>query len=277
MARIFAMFMVLSLVFVAIGWVLGMYLFGSPYIGMAIFLALAILMNAIAYFLSDKIVLKAYRAKIVTERQEPRLYRTVRKVSQMAEIPMPKVAVIPTDTPNAFATGRNPKRAVVAATEGLLQILNDDELEGVIAHEVGHVENRDILVMSVAATLAGAVAFAARWALFSAMFGRRNEGGLLLIVVAITAPIAALLIKAAISRSREFKADAAGAYITGKPLALASALQRLEKGVQRRPMRKGNPASSHLFIVNPFKGSSLVNLFSSHPRTEERIRRLQEM
>ena len=214
---------------------------------------------------------------MVQEHESPRLYRTVKRVSQMAELPMPRVAVIPTDTPNAFATGRNPDNAVVAATEGLMEMLDDDELEGVIAHEMAHVGNRDILVMTVAATIAGAIAFAARWAFFSAMFGRRDGGSaLLLVLVAITAPIAALLIRAAISRSREYKADATGAETIGKPWALANALEKLERGVKRKPIKHGNPASSHLFIVNPFKGG-LVGLFSSHPPTEERVLRLRKM
>ncbi len=276
-ARLGLMFIILSLIFVAIGWVLGTYFFGAPVYGMVIFLGLAALMNLVAYFFSDRIVLAAYRAKMVSESEAPRFYRTVKRVAQMRDLPMPKVALIPTDSPNAFATGRNPDNAVVAATQGLLDMMDDDELEGVIAHEMAHVGNRDILVMSVAATIAGAIAFAARWALFSAMFGRRDGGsGLMLILVAITAPIAALLIKAAISRQREYRADATGAETIGKPWALANALEKMERTVRRNPFRRGNPASSHMFIVNPFKGG-LVGLFSSHPPTEERVRRLRSM
>jgi heat shock protein HtpX len=271
------MFAILTGIFVAIGWVLGLFFIGSPILGIIIFLVIAVAINLVAYFFSDRMVLAAYRAKIVEENEAPRLYRTVKQVSQMAEMPMPRVAVIPTDTPNAFATGRNPDNAVVAATQGLMDMLDDDELEGVIAHEMAHVSNRDILVMSVAATIAGAIAFAARWAFFSAMFGRRDGGSaLLLILVAITAPIAALLIRAAISRSREYKADATGSETIGKPWALANALEKLERGVKQRPIKHGNPASSHLFIVNPFKGG-LVGLFSSHPPTEERVSRLRKM
>jgi heat shock protein HtpX len=277
LGRVFLLFSILALFFVAVGWVLGMYLFGDPIYSMAIFLVLAAVLNVVSYLWSDKIVLAAYRARIVDESQAPRLWRTVKHVSQMAGMPMPRVAVVPTATPNAFATGRGPDHAVVAATEGLLDLLDDDELEGVIAHEMAHVSNRDVLVMSIAATIAGAIAFAARWAMWSAMFGRRSDGNLLLLVlVAITAPIAAFMVQAAISRSREFRADETGAMLLGKPWALASALQRLERGNARNPMRSGNPASSHLFIVNPFKGG-LAGLFSTHPPVEERVRRLNSM
>jgi len=277
--RLLAMFLALTLIFVALGWVLGTYLIGSPLVVIAAFLALAIVMNAVSYFLSDRIVLFSYRARMVEEAEAPRLYAIVRKVAKEGSIPMPRVAIIPTETPNAFATGRNPEHAVVAATEGIMRILDDDELEGVIAHEVSHVRNRDILVMSVAATLAGAIAIAARYAIFSSMFGgRRSEGaGLMLILAAITAPIAAMLIQLAVSRSREYGADASGASISGKPYALASALEKLEYANARRPLRFGNPASSGLFIVNPFTKSALVSLFSTHPPIEDRIARLRAM
>jgi heat shock protein HtpX len=276
MGRIAALFIILALFFVAVGWLLGTYMFGSPYYGMGIFLALAIVFNLVAYFFSDRIVLASYRAKVVKEAEAPRLYRTVKKVSQFTDIPMPRVAIIDSPNPNAFATGKNPESAVVAATQGLLDMLNDDELEGVVAHELAHVHNRDILVMAVAATMAGAIAFAARWAFYSAMFGRRGGEAnmIILIVVAVTAPIAALMIKAAISRQREYKADATGAGFIGKPWALADALEKLERGNRRYPIKRGNPASSHLFIVNPFRGG-LATIFSSHPPTEERVRRLR--
>ena len=277
LGRIVLLFAILTLFFIAIGWVLGIYLFGDPYWAMVIFLGLAAVMNSISYLWSDKIVLRAYRAKIVREREAPRLYRAVRRVSQMADAPMPRVALVPQANPNAFATGRNPEHAVVAATKGLLDLLDDDELEGVIAHEMAHVQNRDILLMSIAATIAGAIAIAAKLAFWSSMFGRRSNGNiLLLVVVAITAPVAALMVRAAISRSREFKADATGAEILGKPRALADALEKLHRGNLRQPMRGGNPASSHMFIINPFKGG-LAGLFSTHPATEERVRRLRSM
>lgn len=245
---------------------------------LAIISIFVIILNLITYFYSDKMVLKAYKAKIVTEREEPRLVRTVRRVSTMAELPMPKVAVVPTDTPNAFATGRNPNNAVVAATRGLLATLNDDELEGVIAHEMAHVKNRDILVMTIAASVAMIIAFAARIILFQMFFSRnRNVNPLLLIVVAITAPIAALLVQFAISRSREYKADRLGAMTIYKPLALAKALDKLEKGNKRRPIRGGNPATSSLFIVNPFTRGAFVSIFSTHPPITKRISRLEVM
>jgi heat shock protein HtpX len=193
---------------------------------------------------------------------------------------MPQVAIVPTQTPNAFATGRNPNHATVAATEGILKLLNDDELTGVLAHEMAHVKDRDILVMSVAATLAGAISFAARSFMWGALFGggdRDNGNFLIAILVAVTAPIAALLIQLAVSRSREYKADYEGAMMIGRPMSLANALRKLEAGNQARPMQMGNPASSSMWIVNPFSGRGLVTLFSTHPPMEERIRRLEDM
>lgn len=273
------MFVALVLIFVAIGWALSTYFAMDPMVGMGVFFALAMLMNLVSFFFADRIVLAAYRARIVDERESPRLFGIVRAVAGKAGVPMPRVAVIPTETPNAFATGRNPEHAVVAATEGLLRTMGDDELEGVIAHEMAHVRNRDVLVMTVAATVAGAIAFMARWAIFSSIYGnRRSEGnGLVLLVAAITAPIAAMLVQLAISRSREYGADATGASITGNPQALADALQRLERENKRRPMGFGNPASSSLFIVNPFTRSAFVSMFSTHPPMDERIRRLRAM
>jgi heat shock protein HtpX len=229
------------------------------------------------YFYSDKMVLHMYRARIVKEHEAPRLYKIVKRVSKKANIPMPRVAIIPEANPNAFATGRNPNHAVVAATEGILDLLDDDELEGVIAHEVGHVKNRDILVMSVAATIAGAISFAANFALWGSMFSDRDSNPILLLIIAITAPIAAMLIQMAISRSREYEADRRGALLIGKPLALATALERLERGSRMYPLERGNPATSSLFIVNPFRGGALVTLFSTHPPIRERVRRLRKM
>ncbi len=245
---------------------------------LAIISVFVIILNLVTYFYSDKMVLKAYKAKIVTEREEPRLVRTVRRVSTMAELPMPKVAVVPTQTPNAFATGRNPNNAVVAATKGILNTLNDDELEGVIAHEMAHIKDRDILVMTVAASVAMIIAVAARIILFQMFFGRnRNVNPLLIVVAAITAPIAAMLVQFAISRSREYKADRVGAMTVYKPLALAKALDKLEKGNKRRPIRGGNPATSSLFIVNPFTRGAFVSIFSTHPPMAKRISRLEGM
>jgi heat shock protein HtpX len=245
---------------------------------MVAFILLAAAINVITYFFSAKIVLFTYKAKMVSESEAPRLYRIVSQVAQKANLPMPKVAIIPTQTPNAFATGRNPRNAVVAATEGILQLLDDNELEGVLSHEMAHVRNRDILVMTIAATLAGAISIAARWALIGGMFGgNRNQNGWLLLVVAITAPIAAIMIQLAVSRSREYGADRGGAEICGRPLYLARALEKLEEGNRRRPLNYGSPASSSMFIVNPFNGGGFVSLFSTHPPVKERVRRLQKM
>jgi len=223
----------------------------------------------------------SYRAKPVTEAEAPRLYKVVRQVSQTAGMPMPQVAIVQSETPNAFATGRNPKHATVAATNGLLKLMTDDELTGVMAHEMAHVKDRDILVMSVAATLAGAISFAARSFFWGTMFGgggNRDNGTLIIaIIAAITAPIAAMLLQLAVSRSREFLADKEGAEMTGRPMALANALRKLDGHNKARPIKMGNPTSSSLWIVNPFSGGAFVKLFSTHPPMEERLRRLEEM
>ena len=281
--RIFAMFGVLTVVFTAIGWALGSYFFSNWILGAALFLVLAGAMNFISYFFAHKIVLWSYRAKIVTEQEAPRLYRLVRKAAGFTGLPMPKVAIVPMQTPNAFATGRNQKTAVVAATEGTLTLLDDRELTGVLAHEMAHVKDRDILVMSVAATVAGAIAFMARMFMWNLWLGggqRRNSNGsdiLIAVVVAVTAPLAAMMVQLAISRSRETKADLVGATNSGDPGALADALEKLESANKRRPFQRGNPASSSLFIVNPFRGSAFFKLFSTHPPIQERVRRLRAM
>jgi heat shock protein HtpX len=279
-SRTMVLFAFMFGLFVVIGWAIGGLFFNNWVWGAAFFLVLAGLFNLIAYFYSSKIVLWSYRAKIVEEQEAPRLYRSVRRVSSMAGLPMPKVAVVPTDTPNAFATGRNPNNAVVAATRGILRLLDDDELDAVIAHEMAHVKDRDILVMSVAATLAGAISFAARYAFWGMLFsgGRRNDGvWIIALIVAITAPIAALLIQLAISRSREYKADEVGAMIIGRPTILAKALKKLEAGNAKKPLEYGNPASQTIWIVNPFRGGGFVRLFSTHPPIEERVKRLEKM
>lgn len=276
--KLFLMFFFLWIILVMIAIAISSFLgYGSySWVFLAIISIFVIILNLITYFYSDKMVLRAYKAKLVTEREEPRLVQTVRRVANMSELPMPKVAVVPTDTPNAFATGRNPNNAVVAATKGLLATLNDDELEGVIAHEMAHVKNRDILVMTIAASVAMIIAVAARIILFQMFFSRnRNVNPLLLIVVAITAPIAALLVQFAISRSREYKADRLGAMTIYKPLSLAKALDKLEKVNKRRPIRGGNPATSSLFIVNPFTRSTFTSIFSTHPPMAKRISRLE--
>jgi heat shock protein HtpX len=280
--RTFALFVLLTGIFVTFGWVIGSLWFGA-WTGVLLFLVLAAVMNAISYFASDKIVLWSYRAKLVTEAEAPDLHRIVRQVAQQSNIPMPKVAIVPTQTPNAFATGRNPEHAVVAVTEGLLHSLSEDELRGVLAHEVSHVRNRDILVMSVAATLAGAISFMARMFGWNLMFGgsRDREGNWITAVLALIgmllAPIAAFLVQAAISRNREYKADYIGAKTIGQPLALASALEKLEIANRRRPITFGNPASQSLFIVNPFAGGAFVRMFSTHPPLRERVARLRAL
>jgi heat shock protein HtpX len=269
----------LTALFLFVGQILG----GQQ--GMITAFAFAVVMNGVSYWFSDKIVLAVYRAKPAEESRYPQMHRIVRNLTQKTGMPMPRLYVIPTDTPNAFATGRNPEHAVVACTEGILRLLNEKELEGVLGHELGHVQNRDILISSVAATVAGAIMMLANMARWAAMFGGhggrdRNNGGVQLVallVTAILAPLAAMLIQAAISRSREYGADEAGAKTCGDPLALASALKKLESGVASRPMAAAPTATAHLFIVHPFRGKSLASLFSTHPPVEDRVRRLEGM
>jgi heat shock protein HtpX len=251
--------------------------------GMIIALIFAAVMNLGTYWFSDKIVLSMYRAKPILEGDNPRLFSIVRRASTNAHLPMPKVYVIPTDTPNAFATGRNPQHSAVAVTQGIMRILDEDELEGVLSHEMAHIKNRDILTGSIVATLAGAIsmiAMMARWgAIFGGFGGRDSEnrgGGLGLLIMAIVAPLAALLIQMAISRSREYSADTTGAENSHKPLALANALRKLEYASKRIPM-DAKPSTAHLFIVNPLTGKGMVNLFSTHPPIQERVARLEKM
>ena len=277
--RTIGLFTLLILLFSVIGYVIGGQFMDNWMMGAAIFLALAAVINIISYFYSSKIVLWSYKAKIVSESEAPRLFKIVKYICMKSDMPMPRIALVPTKTPNAFATGRNKNNAVVAATEGLVLLLNDDELEGVLAHEMAHVKNRDILVMTIAATIAGAISFAARMMWWNMFLGRSRGNGnvYLLLVVAITAPLAALLIQLAISRSREFKADRAGALMIQRPLALARALQKLEDANIRSPIRKGNPASASMFIVNPFRGSGFFRLFTTHPPMKKRIEKLHEL
>jgi len=278
--RTIVLFITLFLMFALIGWVIGGYMFGNWILGTLIFIVFAGIFNLISYFYSDRIVLWSYKAKIVKPHEAPKLNKIVHNICLKGDLPMPRLAIIDTQTPNAFATGRNKKNAVVAATKGLLNMMSDDELEGVLAHEMAHVKNRDILVMSIAATIAGAISFAARIVWFHMLFGSRRQSQgdmLLLIVVAVTVPIAAILIQVAISRNREYKADREGAIMIQRPLALASALAKLEEANKRRPINRGNPASASLFIVNPFRGGGFVRLFSTHPPVKERIRRLEKL
>ncbi|MFA7534894.1 MAG: zinc metalloprotease HtpX [Desulfuromonadales bacterium] len=248
--------------------------------GALIALVFAGVMNFVSYWFSDKIVVRMYRGQEVGSGV---LYDTVREICQRNNLPMPKVYILPQATPNAFATGRNPKHAVVAATEGIMRILSREELMGVMAHEMSHVGNRDILIGSIAATIAGAISYLAHMAQWAAIFGgfggRDDEDSnpIALIVMMILAPIAAMLVQMAISRSREFEADREGARLIGNPFHLANALRKLEMANQQIPMQKVNEATAHMFIVNPLRGGGLRSLFSTHPPVEERIRRLEEM
>jgi heat shock protein HtpX len=248
--------------------------------GMILAFVISVAMNFTAYFYSDKIALAMYRAQPVTREQLPRAYAVVERLAAKDGIPVPKIYVIPTESPNAFATGRNPQHASVAVTHGILSLLDDEELEGVLAHELGHVKNRDILTSSIAATLAGAITLIARMGYWAEMFGfggggrrGRNGGGLGALLMLIVAPFAAMLIQLAISRSREYEADATGAHTTGNPYALARALEKLEDYSKRVPLQ-ATPSTAHLFIIAPLVGGAFGSWFSTHPPTKERIRRL---
>ncbi len=247
--------------------------------GMILAFAISVAMNFVSYFYSDKIALGIYRAQPVTREQLPRAFAVVERLAAKDGIPMPKMYVIPTESPNAFATGRNSQHASVAVTHGILGLLNDEELEGVLAHELGHVKNRDILTSSIAATLAGAITLLARMGYWAEIFGgsgggrRRGGGGLTALLMIFVAPFAAGLIQLAVSRSREYEADATGAHTTGNPYALARALQKLENYSRQVPLQ-ATPATAHLFIIAPLLGGGFGSLFSTHPPTKERIRRL---
>src|SRR5438105_8248725 len=247
--------------------------------GMLTALVIAGAMNFVSYFFSDKIALAMYRARPVTREELPRVYGVVERLTQRIGLPMPKIYVIPTDSPNAFATGRSPSHASVAVTQGILNLLNDEELEGVLAHELGHVRNRDILISSIAATIAGAITYLAQMGKFAMIFGgmdrdnRDRGGGFAALLMLILAPIAAMLIQLAVSRSREYEADSSGAHYTGNPYALASALAKLDAYSRRVPMM-ANPSTAHLFIVQPLLGVNVGSLFSTHPPIAKRIERL---
>ena len=277
--RTFLLLSVLTVLFIVLGRVIG----GQT--GMIIAFGFALVMNFISYWFSDKIVLAMYGAREVSEAEAPELYRIVRTLCQRANLPMPKIYIVPSQTPNAFATGRNPENAAVAVTEGILRLLSEEELMGVLAHELAHIKHRDILIQTVAATVVGAITMLAdwgRWMLFWGAMGRDEEdnnpfGIIVGIVLLVVIPIAAVLINLAISRSREYYADEGGAKICGNPLYLANALRKLAYGVEKFPMENVNSGTAHMFIVNPLKGDGIMSLLSTHPPIEERIRRLEEM
>lgn len=259
-------------ILLAVGWL------WQGVFGMTIFLVIAFVINFASFWFSDKIVLAMYRAKPLEKSDEPKLHEMVENLAEEMKIPKPRLYVVNMPVLNAFATGRSPKHAAVAVTTGLMKHLNRDEIEGVISHELSHVKNRDTLTSTIAATVAGAIAYIAQiawWSLFLGG-GRRQGGSLIFLPLIILAPIAAMLIQLAITRTREFAADRTGALISKKPLDLASALEKISKVAHQHPL-KGNSATSHLFIVNPFKGDVMANLFSTHPRVEDRVRRLKEI
>lgn len=277
MNNIKTMFLLVTLTLILV-WAGGA--FGGKH-GMTIALIIALGMNLFAYWFSDKLILRMYGAQEVTEAEAPELYDIVRRLSQKAQMPMPKVYMIEGDQPNAFATGRNPKHAAVAVTTGIMRILSRDELTGVIGHELSHISHRDILISTIAATIAGAISYLAQMAQWAAIFGSRSDdekgsSPVAALVMMIVGPIAALIIQMAISRSREYVADEGGAQLAGNPRYLSSALRKLHMASQQIPMH-ANPATSHMFIVNPLSGGGLLKLFSTHPPMEERIVRLESM
>ena len=265
---------VMMILFLLVGYFLG----GST--GMTIAFIFALLMNFGSYWFSDKIILSMYRAKEVTAETAPKFYTLVEQLSKNANLPMPKVYIIDDPTPNAFATGRSPEHAAVAATTGILKGLNNEELAGVISHELAHVKHRDMLTGTIAATLVGTITFVAQMAGWALMFGRGrddDEGGLSALLLLILAPIAATLLQLAISRSREFAADSGGAAISGNPLGLAAALRKISAGNDVKALNNAGPATAHMFIVNPLHGGGVMKLFSTHPPIEERIKRLEKL
>jgi heat shock protein HtpX len=277
MARTALLMGLLTALLLLIGVAAG-YLTGIPMTyTMGIFLMMAVVMNVSIYWFADRWVLGMYRAKIVSESEEPELHQMVSRLAQSAGLPKPKVAVVPVDVPNAFATGRDPSHSVVAVTKGALDLLEDDELEGVLGHEMAHIKNRDMLVNTMAAIIGAVITYVMYSAMFAPRRDRDQGAGLLALLALVTIPFAATLVRLAISRGREYGADEDGAKVSRKPLSLASALRKLESSAKNRPMQQGNPSTAHMFIVNPFKASSLVALFSTHPPTQERIARLENL
>jgi len=273
--RLFGLYFMLTLLMMIVGFVAA----GSSS-GIIIFAIFGLIINIYSYFYSDSLVLRAYGAKIIERQDNPRLYGIVKKISDLNGLPVPRIAIVSSSTPNAFATGRNPKNAVVAATTGIMSVLDDSELEGVMAHEMAHVKNRDTLVMCVAATIAGFISFAARMLWWNSMFGGRNRNvhPALMLLVVLTAPLAAFLLQMAVSRSREFHADATAAKLTNKPWALISALKKLEWENHRKPLDCGSPSNAAMCIVNPLRGGNFfISMFSTHPPMEDRIKALEKL
>ena len=265
---------VMMILFLLVGYYLG----GST--GMTIAFIFALMMNFGSYWFSDRVVLKMYKAKEVTRETAPKFYALVKQLSTNANLPMPKVYIINDPTPNAFATGRNPEHAAVAATTGILNGLNNEELAGVISHELAHVKHRDMLTGTIAATLVGTITFVAQMAGWALMFGRGrsdDDSGISGLLLLILAPIAATILQLAISRSREFAADAGGSEISGDPLGLASALRKISAANEVKPLNNSGPATAHMFIINPLHGGGVMKLFSTHPPIEERIKRLEKL
>ena len=281
--RTAAMFAAMTGLLVVIGMLVG-YLFHNVWLGLVIMLAVSVLFNVYSYYCSKSMALRANKVRIVTRDEAPRLYDIVENLANKAGLPMPEVGISSMPMPNAFATGRNPKNAAVVATEQILNLLNDDELEGVMAHELSHVKNRDILVMSVASTMASLVAYVTRMAVWASMFSSSNEnngaGFAIALLADILLPIAAMLVQLGVSRNREYLADESGARLTGRPMALANALLKLEGGCSARTNHYDNPSCANMWISNPFgkkKCSGLVNLFRTHPSTEDRVERLRKL
>ena len=276
------MFAAMTALLVVIGMLVGGY-FGNWMYGLVAMLAVSVAFNLFSYFGSKKLALAAHKVRLVTREQEPRLYTIVENLAMKADLPMPEVGVSDMPMPNAFATGRNPKNAAVVATRQLLNMLNDEELEGVMAHELSHVKNRDILVMSVASTMASLVSYVTHMAVWAAMFNNDDNGGgnLLVVILAdVTLPIAAMLIQLGVSRNREYLADESGGMLTGKPMALASALTKLENGCSARTNTYDNPSTANMWITNPFgqrRTRGLINIFRTHPTTPDRIARLKKL
>ena len=276
------MFAAMTALLVVIGMLVGGY-FGNWMYGLVAMLAVSVAFNLFSYFGSKKLALAAHKVRLVTREQEPRLYTIVENLAMKADLPMPEVGVSDMPMPNAFATGRNPKNAAVVATRQLLNMLNDEELEGVMAHELSHVKNRDILVMSVASTMASLVSYVTHMAVWAAMFNNDDNGGgnlLVAILADVTLPIAAMLIQLGVSRNREYLADESGGRLTGKPMALASALTKLENGCSARTNTYNNPSTANMWITNPFgqrRTRGLINIFRTHPTTPDRIARLKKL